>query len=239
MSTPWCAAEASLDEFWTAVDHTLRKRIGSKLEDTAFRKLLSQPRILQRTPQWIEPKRGQSGPKSQPDTETLLEPLSELYLNLDRKREGTTGHQILKENASSSFKPKTRGTASSAAPSERTNASPSGLPDQPTFTIDARALKVFRTLFYTPSVSATPGEVAWTDFLHAMHSTGFIPEKLYGSIWQFTPTKLDVERSIQFHEPHPAGKLPYKTARRFGRRLERAYGWFSSMFVLKEKRAEQ
>ena len=232
-------AEANLDEFWAAVDHTLHKRIGSRLRDTALRKLLSQPRILQRTQPWVEPKNDQSGVKSQPDTEPLLKPLSELYLNLYRKREVTTGHQISKENVSRSSMAKTRGTPSSAAKSDQTDVSRSALPDaQPTFAIDARALKVFRTLFYTPSVSATPGEVAWTDFLHAMHSTRLVPEKLYGSVWQFTPTKLDVERSIQFHEPHPAGKLPYKTARRFGRRLEMAYGWVSSMFVLKEKRVE-
>lgn len=233
-------AEANLDEFWAAVDNKLRKKIGSKLEDTGLRKLLSQPRTLHRTPQWIEPGNDQSGQKSQREIESLLKPLCELYLILDRKRGGTTGHQVLKENVPLSSKAKTRGAPSSAAPLQRTDAAPSALSDtQPAFTIDARALKVFRTLFYTASVSATPGEVAWTDFLHAMHSTGFLPEKLYGSVWQFKPTKLDVERSIQFHEPHPSGKLPYKTTRRFGRRLERAYGWVGSMFVLREKRGEQ
>lgn len=56
--------------------------------------------------------------------------------------------------------------------------------------------------------------------------------KLYGSVWQFRPTRLDVERNILFHEPHPQGKLPFKTARRYGRRLNRAYGWVGEMFVL-------
>ena len=79
------------------------------------------------------------------------------------------------------------------------------LDPQPHFELDQRALKVFKTLFHQQSVSATPGEVAWKDFLHAMVSTGFIPEKLYGSAWQFQPTRLDVERSIMFHEPHPTG----------------------------------
>ena len=102
---------------------------------------------------------------------------------------------------------------------------------QTTFEVDNRALKVFRTLFYTPSMSATPSDVPWTDFLHAMVSTGFATEKLYDSVWQFSPRKLDVERSIQFHEPHPTAKLPYRTARRYGRRLNRAYGGFGSMFV--------
>jgi hypothetical protein len=65
-------------------------------------------------------------------------------------------------------------------------------------------------------------------------STGFKPQKLYGSVWMFGPTGLDVERSIRFHEPHPSKKLPYRTARRFGRRPSRAYGWNGSMFVLKD-----
>ncbi|KAF2642863.1 hypothetical protein P280DRAFT_468167 [Massarina eburnea CBS 473.64] len=102
---------------------------------------------------------------------------------------------------------------------------------QPIFKLNPRNLKVFRALFYTPSVTATPGEVPWTSFLQAMKAVGFEPQKLYGSVWQFSPSGLDVEKSIQFHEPHPSGKLPYMTARRIGRRLNRAYGWASEMFV--------
>lgn len=106
---------------------------------------------------------------------------------------------------------------------------------QPTFAVDAKALKVFRALFFDPEVTSTPGLIPWNDFLYAMAATGFKIEKLHGSVWQFTPTKLDVERSIQFHEPHPMGKIPFEAARRHGRRLTRAYGWHGGMFVLKEK----
>lgn len=55
-----------------------------------------------------------------------------------------------------------------------------------------------------------------------MVATGFSPERLYGSVWQFHPRDLDVERSIQFHEPHPHGNIPFRVARRIGRRLNRA-----------------
>ena len=106
---------------------------------------------------------------------------------------------------------------------------------RPTFMVDSRALKVFRTLFFHSAVTSTPGEVSWNDFLHAMTSVGFSAEKLYGSVWHFQPSKLDVERSIQFHEPHPVSKIPFTVARRIGRRLSRAYGWFGAMFALKEK----
>jgi hypothetical protein len=108
----------------------------------------------------------------------------------------------------------------------------------PYYPVDARAPKVFRTLFYTPSITATPGEIKWPDFLHAMASVGFAPEKLYGSVWHFRPTTLGLDRSIKFHEPHKEGKgadkIPYCTARGIGRRLNRAYGWEGSMFSLAE-----
>ncbi|KEF56708.1 uncharacterized protein A1O9_06897 [Exophiala aquamarina CBS 119918] len=70
-----------------------------------------------------------------------------------------------------------------------------------------------------------------------MASIGFAAEKLYGSVWHFTPLRLDVERSIQFHEPHPSGKIPFTTARRHGSGLNRAYGWHGGIFALQEKSA--
>jgi hypothetical protein len=157
---------------------TLRRNIGCKIEDMTLRNLLSQPRISQRTPEWIRPKTKESGDKSESGLEHILKPLSDLYVNLERKRDGATGRQILNENISTS-KAKTRGASTSVQPANGAGPSPSALPDeQPVFNVDSRALRVFRAVFYTPSVSGTPGEVAWTDFLHAMHVTGFVPEKL-------------------------------------------------------------
>ncbi|KAJ5976101.1 hypothetical protein N7481_009808 [Penicillium waksmanii] len=103
---------------------------------------------------------------------------------------------------------------------------------QPTFPMDTSALKVFRTIFFNPATTSTPGEVPWNVFLHAMTLVGFAATKLYGSVWQFQPTKLDVERSIQFHEPHPRGKVPFTTARRFGGTMNGVYGWSGGMSVL-------
>ncbi|KAK3079093.1 hypothetical protein LTS18_005757, partial [Coniosporium uncinatum] len=60
-------------------------------------------------------------------------------------------------------------------------------------------------------------------------------DSFYRSVWQLVPTKLDAERPIQFHEPHPGGKIPFTTARRHGRRLKRAYGWHREMFVPKQR----
>lgn len=229
------AAEQNLDKFWSTVDQIFREGVGDQLERMELRGFLVDPKPLRRTPPWIEPEKGQGTSPAAKDLTGANIVFSELYLNVDRSQYLTTGRKILKENEPV-IKNKSRGEAMIgriADPATVITNAP--LNDHSAIAVDARALKVFHTLFFTPSISATPGEVAWTEFLHAMHSTGFIPEKLYGSVWQFAPTKLDVERSIQFHEPHPACKLPYKTARRFGRRLERAYGWTSSTFVLKEK----
>lgn len=226
------SAEQNLDAFWLSVDQNMRIRMGNKLEGTALWHLLSQSRILQRTSEWVKPDE-QAKEEQKVDVVAITKPLSELYLDLELRTERTIdrGSRTAKLPTA---KAKTRGVPALSATATETFSSGDQPDTHPTFQLDARALKVFRTLFYTPSLTATPGEVSWTDFLHAMVSAGFKPEKLYGSVWQFRPTKLDVERSIQFHEPHPSGKLPYKTARRFGRRLNRAYGWGGEMFVPKE-----
>jgi hypothetical protein len=46
-------------------------------------------------------------------------------------------------------------------------------------------------------------------FLKAMKETGSTFQKLYGSVWQFTPQGLEVERDINLHVPHPSGKIPF------------------------------
>lgn len=50
------------------------------------------------------------------------------------------------------------------------------------FVVDKRAYRVFSILFHMTSANEqhSQGEVAWSDFLHAMASIGFSPEKLYG-----------------------------------------------------------
>jgi len=226
------AAERNLDDFWVAVDHNMTLICGSLLDGTAIKKLLSQPRALRRTQKWIDQPQALEASRPNGHVAPLLKPLSELYFDLEYR----TSHTV---DASPKqvpiIKEKTRGNARSQGQDEGMPAavSPSNSLDaRRTFHVDARALKVFRTLFYIPSQHSTPGEIAWTDFLHAMVTVGFTPEKLYGSVWHFHPTRLDVERSIHFHEPHPQAKLAYRIARRFGRRLERAFGWVGGMFEL-------
>ncbi|KAH8669437.1 hypothetical protein BGZ61DRAFT_509468 [Ilyonectria robusta] len=160
-------AERNLDVFWASVDRLLHAKLG-KLQASAVQGLFSQARLLQRTPEWVEPLAGQNE-----DTAT-----------------------------------------------------------RPFFAVDNRALKVFRTLFFNPAVTSTPGELPWSHFVHAMTSVGFGAQKLYGSVWQFSPVMSDCLGSIHFHEPHPSGKLSFVVARRFSRRLTRAYGWTGEQFGL-------
>jgi hypothetical protein len=227
-------SETNLDAFWSCIDELVHTKANG-LKGTAIRRLLSQPRIIQRTPEWVEtikePKT-KVVPITDQDVEALYRPLSALYFGLAPSKPDGPDVTLAKP------KMKTRGTAR-PPPTTATAHNPLEDPNpshpQPTIPVDTRALKVFRTLFFNPSPTATPGEVSWKDFLHALTSTGFAAEKLYSSVWQFRPTLQDVDRSIQFHEPHPHGKIPFQVARRHGRRLNRAYGWFGGMFTLKEK----
>lgn len=140
-------------------------------------------RILQRTPDYIE------SSKPQPDINAdAFKPLSEIYFDLQRRTESTqTPGESLRTAKS---KPKTRGVA--LAPTEPVdNAQREAIEREPApiFEVDQKSLKVFKTLFYTPSLSGTPGDVSWTDFLHALNYVGLAPEKLYGSVWQYVNAK--------------------------------------------------
>lgn len=130
----------------------------------------------------------------------------------------------------------TRGNAPQEAAVQPENAQE--VNKEPTFfSVDERAHEVFHTLFHSPNNPDTPGEIPWADFLHSMVKVGFSAEKMHGSAWKFAPRSLDVNlhRSIQFHEPHLSSKLPISWARRFGRRLARAYGWDPDMFRLGQR----
>ena len=222
-------AEQNLDLFWQTADQHFAKKRG-RSQHQAIQHLLSQDRELQRTPEWVEPIKDLKESKKVEDLDALTKPFSHLSWEVEERIQRSV---ISENNNPAKYKLKTRGIAQPEMPEAAVEQLERHKPDaQPTLSISKRAFKVFSALFHRPSGSDIPGEVPWPDFLHAMSVTGFAPEKLYGSVWQFTPTKLDVERSIQFHEPHPSGKIPLRTARRHGRRLNRAYGWTGDMFKL-------
>lgn len=211
------SAEDKLDEFWLAVDEEL---IGKNAYSTRCRQFFAS-RTLRRTTAWVEPSKTITRSPS-----TVDEPIFEPHFHYDPRSE--------RGQPTNNAKPKTRGMARPTLPME--NFAIPIIPEldtQPIFKVDRRALRVFKTIFFTPSASSQPGEIAWADFVHALCSIGFSAEKLYGSVWVFRGRGLDFETSIHFHEPHPSGKIAFKVARRHGRRLNRNYGWVGSMFVLK------
>jgi hypothetical protein len=217
-----CEAEKSLDSFWKFFDQHFVRACRSDV----VKKLLPEQYHVQRAPEWVEPVKTESSANSNTEEE-LPDHFSSL--STDHEQSGF-------EAPPSKTKVKTRGQSQKtdsfgAAPPEPV---PQRLvsDQQPLFVLGRRAYKVFSILFYVPNQTDTPGDVPRADFLHAMASTGFQIEKLYGSVWQFTPSKLDVENSIQFYEPHPSGKIPFRTARRHGRRLYRMYGWTGNMFAI-------
>ncbi|KAK8039153.1 hypothetical protein PG993_007564 [Apiospora rasikravindrae] len=122
--------------------------------------------------------------------------------------------------------------ASEKKPEEKPEKYKQKAEDPPVFfgtNVDSRSAGVFGALFHKPGARGA-GEVKWTDFLYAMTSVGFESEKLYGSVWQFSPSataaeELKLVRSIHFHEPHPSSRIPFKVARRMGRRLRKRFAW--------------
>lgn len=228
-------SEAKLDKFWAIVDETIQSAMETTPDGSAHLPLFSQPRLIQRTPKWVEPvnqpKRQAPGSATNTDSEAIYKPMSTLYIVPSNNKAENVESEMPK------VKTKTRGKTDTSLSSSSDKASEdAGSSDpHPIFLVDARTLKVIRTIFHDPSAAAPQGELPWQDFLHALTSVGFAAEKLYGSVWQFRPVSLGVDRSIQFHEPHPRGKVPFRVARRHGRRLCKAYGWNAEMFALREK----
>ncbi|KAB2101763.1 hypothetical protein AG0111_0g9460 [Alternaria gaisen] len=222
-------AEASLDAFWEAVDRQYKSRSAGSQHDKVTH-LLSKDRAVQRTPPWEEPDKTKNSASVAP-VEYVYQPFSSVYHDATKQITGVFDRATLDEPA---VKPKTRGNAPQPVEPTAPATATQDKQLQPIFTVDKRAHKVFKSLFHLPYNTNLPGEVPWSDFLHAMVLIGFSAEKMHGSAWNFTPNTIDagVERSIQFHEPHPSNKLPMLLARRYGRRLARNFGWSGDMFRL-------
>lgn len=180
-------AESNLDAFWLDQDRLMESN-NPKFTGTFVHTLLTQPRALQRTPVWVEPI------KNRPtrNVEDLSMPVSQLYVDHQHRTQQINSRDapILAPKA----KVKTHGVAkvqtspTNARANIRDLDQPNPTDPQPQIFVDERALKVFSTLFFNPSISATPGEVKWKAFRHAFSSIGFTTEKLHGSAWRFSPT---------------------------------------------------
>lgn len=203
----------------------------------AVKRALLRPQLMQRTLEWVDPAPTPTGqPRAavmKPQVESLYRPLLALSFDHGSDRIARTYTDIPKN-----VEIKTKGHQSKeTSATADTPATPSSVAVQrqaELIRVDARALRIFRTLFFDPAVNSTPGEVSWADFTYALTSAGkFTTEKLYGSVWQFARIDWSSQGRIRFHEPHPRGKFPFVVAHRHGRRLSRAYGWTRETFALK------
>lgn len=219
-------AERQLDLFWKRFDNYISEKTGETVDS-----LLPEPvvrRSLHRTPDWIKPEKRL--PAKTDQGQASLESL--LITNFN---DGARNTLKLEISSPLKVKAKTRGVAAAEPGTlndpnmlEKEDRERLEAPDNPRFTVGPREYKVFASLFHSPTEDCVPGELPWHEFLRAMTSIGFFARKLHGSAWYFSPP--DNSRSITFHEPHPASKVPFVWVRRFGRRLDRAYGWTKESF---------
>ena len=231
-------AEENLDAFWHKFDTTLRSRVPAQSYE-ALQQCMPTREEIQRTPDWVEL-------EETPVTVTISEDPADARLTFGTYEDEKLSYRTAALNITS--KKKSRGqpdsgpdparqepAARAAAAAAAAATAPGRSKPEPLFRLKKRQYRVFSTLFYRPSVHTVPGEILWMDYVNALTTIGFVAEKLYGSVWRFRPgseTKLGVENPINFHEPHPQDKLPFRTARRYGRRLGRMYGLGAENFAL-------
>jgi hypothetical protein len=221
------AAEAALDDFWRTTKAYYRRYI----ETTPFAliKHIMGDRTIQRTPPWTEPPKTAIPSIAHRESSAMFTLFGSNAHNISSQITGN----FKKLAVSDKPKKETRGIKiNNGEHTAAIDTDEAIAPMASTIPVGKRAIKVFNSLVQSPNSPGQPGEVAWPDFLHAMVKAGFGAEKLQGSAWHFTPQNMDVERSIQFHEPHPSNKLPFTWARCYGRRLTRAFGWTRDSFTL-------
>jgi hypothetical protein len=216
-------AESALDAYWKAANDHILRHAGTTPEAETRESFGT--RTLLRTLPWVEPSKK---PDSTARSDAFIQPIPRLAHDIDQQITGA----FKKLSTSTTVKSKTRGSVLPAVEPAEEPVRELVTPEEPVLIVNSRAHKVFRALFHSPNSPDQPGVVNWAEFLYAMTSVGFSAEKRQGSAWHFAPNGLNVERCIQFHEPHPGNKLPFTTACRYGCRLTRAFGWSGNTFRL-------
>lgn len=220
-------AEYHLDQFWKNVDKGFKKYTGTAQHES-IKSILFSAGTIKRTAKYIgaSPSSPQSG-ISNPIFEYF--PLSEEYHDPSKDITGTFDRFSISDKGKG--KAKTRGTPDNRA--ALPTPPPPYLISKSLFNMDYSSIPIFRALFHSPTANSdeTPSKIAWIDFVRVLTNLGFSAEKQHGSAWQFTPAKkMNLSRGIQFHEPHPGSEVSLILARRFGRRLNRAYGCEAANF---------
>ncbi|KAF2121592.1 hypothetical protein BDV96DRAFT_640976 [Lophiotrema nucula] len=219
-------AERNLCHVWLRFDAHMATHL--KPATNAYFLGLFPKKEVQRTPDWVEP----HGPAPKNKVNEVTQQMQQA--SFADENTGPGGSRFIAPEPKTKIKTRGQGIQpDSALAAEAQDAQN----QKSRFTVKKKPKQVFSTLFYQPTHTQQPGEVPWTDFVQALAAIGFLPEKLYGSVWRFAVSrtfaeKVGVESAINFHEPHPQVKLPFRIARRYGRRLNKTYGLDGSSFVL-------
>ncbi|KAI4671952.1 hypothetical protein J4E85_000286 [Alternaria conjuncta] len=220
-------AERNLDKFWRYIDNAFRKRTGYSQHDT-IRRLLDKGGPMLRTAPWIDSEDLDTASTPSPVYE--YQATSEIFHDPTKEITGNFNRLDVTDRT----KAKTHGEMTAIAQdADEDVLERSAAISKPLYHVGKDAYIVIKALFHVPNDSEPPGKVRWDQVVATLAKLGFAVEKLHGSAWQFTPKKLNLPRGIQFHEPHPSGEVPLTLARRYGRRLARAYGWEAAMFKQK------
>jgi len=108
---------------------------------------------------------------------------------------------------------------------------------QVTIPVKPTTLRIFSMMF-SSAAEAGAKLVNWDDFVLAMQDAGFSSRQTTGSEVVFQPEEGNQwgwAGRINFHKPHPAGKIDRVLLRAMGRRMRRWYGWEEWVFVVREK----
>lgn len=258
-------AEAKLDAFWAKVDDYVFAH-AKLVRQSASAQVFSGAKVLHRTPAWTEsPPVSSTAENLKVPAQNLGIPLFNQHPD-GEPNDSTSGRKLARQSTPKP-KAKTRGIPDKLRGSLKEDqisrqVQRSSTEPKVSILVDRRAYNVFSTLFFNHEVTSRPGPVPWTEFLHALAWIGFSAEHLYGSVWHFQPSRSLEEkmkntpngcgnfstrdwngakciRPIQFHSPHPSKEIPYRKARRHGRRLNRAYGWTHETFKLEGKNKEK
>lgn len=229
-------AELQLDKFWRRLETAVMSEQAISLDKVLKRRKLDKtPRRIYRTPKWKE----EATTTVEDDESAIPGILTKTDANMPR-----SGKAFVLEPAD---KVKTRGVGAGAYHHPATGRAQDAPPPEPEVItpkvkLGKKAYKIWLTLLPSAATAQYPRpELGWDDLCFGMRTIGLEPEKLYGSVWQFSPVKdrtlFPISRSIQFHEPkevRKGGKIPRPMVRTFGRRLRHAYGWESceEMFEL-------
>jgi hypothetical protein len=227
-------AEDNLDSFWNSVDAHIKAKTGSDQHE-AIRRIFAKCGTMRRTAPWValEPQETSFQSETKPAADKEL-PYSQVFHDSTKEITGSLERLAVP----SKVKEKRKGIANP----------PELAPEEPIeeaqvqefcFEVNKKDASVWKALFFqTGSSGDLPGKVKWSDFKSALCNLQFSARQLHGSAWEFTPRGYNMPegngRPIQFHEPHPDSSIPFLWARRFGRRLGRAYGLNGEMFMRKE-----